>query len=225
LLKYISILVDTKMPGKNNASAAKGKGFNKKNQFADKANKKVLGDMITEGLDKNSTRFARVTKISGNSRVLVDLVDGRINVSALIRNVLRGRAATPIGLGAIVLIGLPNWEKERDLAIANGGVLVAKPEAYIEAVIDRKTARHFIKEGLIPEGFLKEGTEGSSDEDAGFEFVDGTEETNEVITPEAEEVDPEKAAEATVAKAKWTGHGGKSTVKEIGEEGVIFNFE
>jgi hypothetical protein len=212
------------MPGKNNASAAKGKGFNKKNQFADRANKKVLGDMITEGIDKNSTRFARVTKMSGNSRVLVDLVDGRSDVSALIRNVLRGRAATPIALGSVVLIGLPNWEKERDLAIANGGILVAKPEAYIEAVMDRKTARHFVKEGLIPEGFLKEGVDGSSDEDAGFEFDDGADETNEVVTPE-DEVDPEKAAEATAAKAKWTGHGGRSTVKEIGEEGVIFNFE
>ena len=149
--------------------------------------------------------------MSGNSRVLVDLVDGRSDVSALIRNVLRGRAATPIALGSVVLIGLPNWEKERDLAIANGGVLVAKPEAYIEAVMDRKTARHFVKEGLIPEGFLKEGVDGSSDEDAGFEFDDGADETNEVVTPE-DEVDPEKAAEASVAKAKWTGHGGKSTV-------------
>ena len=217
------------MPGKNNASAAKGKGFNKKNQFADKANKKVMGEMISEGVDKDSTRFARVTKMSGNSRILVDLVDGRSNVSALIRNVLRGRAATPIGMGSIVLIGLPNWEKEKQLAQANGGTLVAKPEAYVEAVLDKKTARHFIKEGLIPDGFIKEGVDGSDDEDAGFEFTDEVEEeTNKVIDPEEKEVvasggaGAEAKAEAE-PKPKWTGHGTKSVKEE--DDGCIFNFE
>jgi len=222
------------MPGKNNASAAKGKGFNKKNQFADKANKKVMGEMISEGVDKSSTRFARVTKMSGNSRILVDLVDGRSNVSALIRNVLRGRAATPIGAGSIVLIGLPNWEKEHQLAQANGGTLVAKPEAYVEAVLDKKTARHFIKEGLIPEGFIKEAVDGSDDDDAGFEFTDEVEETNQVVDPEKEaekEVMAEGGAGSASAsasaeakpKVKWTGHGTKLAKEE--EEGAIFNFE
>jgi hypothetical protein len=220
------------MPGKNNASAAKGKGFNKKNQFADKANKKVMGEMISEGVDKSSTRFARVTKMSGNSRILVDLTDGRSDVSALIRNVLRGRAATPIGVGSIVLIGLPNWEKENQLAQANGGTLVAKPEAYVEAVLDKKTARHFIKEGLIPEGFIKEGADGSSDEDAGFEFTDEVDdETNKVVDPEKEAEEEVKAsggagasAEAEAKpKVKWTGHGTKSVKDE--DDGCIFNFE
>jgi len=218
------------MPGKNNASAAKGKGFNKKNQFADKANKKVLGDMITEGLDKDSTRFARVTKMSGNSRILVDLVDGRADVSALIRNVLRGRAATPIGVGSIVLIGLPNWQKEMEMAQANGGTLVAKPDAYVEAVIDRKTSRHFVKEGLIPESFLKDGIgDGSSDDDAGFEFDDGAD--DEVVVPGPATAAPEdKDEEELVAsggaggppKVKWTGHGGKKTKPEDEDGGFTF---
>ena len=215
------------MPGKNNASAAKGKGFNKKNQFADKANKKVMGEMISEGIDRDSTRFARVTKMSGNSRILVDLTDGRPNVSALIRNVLRGRAATPIGMGSIVLIGLPNWEKEKQLAQANGGTLVAKPEAYVEAVLDKKTARHFIKEGLIPDGFIKEGVDGSDDEDAGFEFTDEVEEeTNKVIDPEKEAekevVASGGAGSVAEPKPKWTGHGGKRLEED---DGCIFNFE
>jgi len=230
------------MPGKNNASAAKGKGFNKKNQFADKANKKVLSAMLTEGIDTDSMRYAKVTKMSGNSRILVDLTDGRDNVSALIRTVLRGRAATPIGPGSIVLIGLPNWARDAAIALANGGKLDAKPEAYVEAVIDKKTARFLVKEGQIPEKFLKDLTlGGSEEEDNGFDFDEECE--DEVIEKKAvggagepkeeeEEEDTKESKESKESKGgkednegkkiRWKGN---QTAAPTEDNGEIFNFE
>jgi hypothetical protein len=222
------------MPGKNNASAAKGKGFNKKNQFADKANKKVLSAVVTEGIDTDSMRFAKVTKMSGNSRILVDLTDGRNNVSALIRTVLRGRAATPIAVGSIVLIGLPNWAHDEALALANGGSLEAKPEAYVEAVIDKKTARHLVKEGQIPDKFLKDITGDSEEEDNGFDFDDECEdevvektekkeEKKEEEEEEEEEEDEKGKKDTEGKKIRWKDS--QTAPKATGEDGDLFSFE
>jgi len=231
------------MPGKNNASAAKGKGFNKKNQFADRANKKVLTGILTEGIDTDSMRYAKVTKMSGNSRILVDLTDGRDNVSALIRTVLRGRAATPIGPGSIVLVGLPNWARDAELALMNDGKLDPKPEAYVEAVIDKKTARALVKEGQIPEKFLKDLTlGGSEEEDNGFDFDDECE--DEIVEkkavggagapPEAEADEEEEAEEEPEKKdkvkvGKEDNEGKKIRWKEnqtVAEDnGDLFSFE
>lgn len=145
------------MPGKNNASAAKGKGMNRKSQYAKTANDKVLSEMVSEGIDEKSMRFAKVIKICGNSRVLVQLSDGR-QTNALIRSVLRGKQATPIKTDTILLIGLPNWQKDAAAAAAGSTV---EPEAYVEAVVDKKTARHFVGLRLIPPAFLVDG--GDSD--------------------------------------------------------------
>ena len=215
------------MPGKNNASAAKGKGFNKKNQFADWANKKVLTAILTEGVDEDSIRFGRTTKMSGNSRILVDLTDGRSNVSALIRTVLRGRAATPIGVGSVVLISLPNWQHDAMVAAANGGNLVAEPTAYVEAVLDRKTVRQLVKEKQIPDSFLKDAKGSDEEEDNGFDFDEEAEETPR----KAEELEPEAEGGAgsgnTVVvpeeKPKWAGHGTKAAPKEFDDS--PFSFE
>jgi len=209
------------MPGKNNASAAKGKGFNRKNQYADKANKKVLGDMISEGFDEKSMRIAKVTKNVGDSRFLCTLSDGRDNVNALVRNVLRGKQATPIGSGSLILVSLPYWDRDEAVARANGGALVKDPEAYVEAILDKKTIRALDKEGKIPPGFLKEGggLSDGSDED-GFVFDDGEEE-EEVPMPEEEEEEEGAASNSSSSnssaaaqpKKKWTGRGGGSAPK------------
>ena len=207
------------MPGKNNASAAKGKGFNRKNQYADKVNKKVLGDIMSEGFDKKSMRIGKVTKNVGNSRYIATLSDGRENVNVLVRNVLRAKQATPIGLGSLLLISLPDWEKDQAIAAVNGGALVKDPVAYVEAVLDRKTIRTLDQEGEIPPGFMKEGANVSdgSDED-GFVFDDG-EEDEEVPMPSEEEEEEEgtasnssssNSAAAAQPKKKWTGRGGGS---------------
>ena len=208
------------MPGKNNASAAKGKGFNRKNQYADKANKKVLGDMISEGFDEKSMRIAKINKNVGNSRVIGILSDGRDDVNMLIRPVLRGKQATPVGLGSIVLVSLPDWDRDEAIARANGGALVKDPVTYIEAVLDKKTIRALDKEGKIPPGFLKEGgglSDGSDDD--GFVFDDGEEE-EEVPMPSDDEEEEEgatsnSASAAAAPKKKWTGRGGGSA--PIGE--------
>jgi len=199
------------MPGKNNASAAKGKGFNRKNQYADKANKQVLGNIISDGFDKKSMRIAKVTKNVGNSRVLTTLSDGRNDVNVLIRPVLRGKQATPVGIGSIVLISLPDWERDEGVARANGGALVKEPVAYIEAILDKKTIRALDKEGEIPPGFLKEGggiSDGSDDD--GFVFDDGEEEDLPMPSDEDDEDEegtPTNSASAAAAppKKKWTG--------------------
>jgi len=204
------------MPGKNNSSAAKGKGFNRKNQYANKANQKVLSDMVSEGFHEESTRIAKVTKNVGDSRFLCTLSDGRDNVNALVRNVLRGKQATPIGSGSLILVSLPYWDRDEGLARANGGALVKDPEAYDEAVLDKKTIRALDKEGKIPPGFLKEGggLSDGSDED-GFVFDDGEEE-EEVPMPEEEEEEEETSSNSSAAaqpKKKWTGRGGGSAPK------------
>ena len=213
------------MPGKNNASAAKGKGMNRKNQYADNANKKVLADMVAEGVDEHSTRFGRATKIVGNSRVLVDLSDGR-TTNALIRNVLRGRQATPIRVGTLLLIGLPNWEKEAGIEATLGKTV--EPEAYVEAVLDKKTAKHFVSLKLIPPAFLVEG-EGSEEEDAGFEFGSDDEEEEKPTAKrmpkeekaEEEEEEEEKEEEKSkpaenVVVEKWSGQRGKAVAVDSG---------
>ena len=192
------------MPGKNNASAAKGKGFNRKNQYADSANKKVLDDMLKDGFDNNSMRLAKVTKNVGNSRFLATLSDGRAEVNVLVRNVLRGKQATPIGISSIILVSLPDWEKDAATAITNGGALVKDPVAYVEAVLDKKTIRALDKEGLIPPSFMKEGFDGSSGDEDGFVFDDGEE--DEVVVPEEEEASNSSTAAVVQPKKKWTGH-------------------
>jgi len=157
------------MPGKNNAAAAKGKGMNRKSQYAKAANDKVLAEMMIDGVDEESTRFGKVTKMVGNSRVEVALSDGR-STNALIRNVLRGKQATPIRVGTVTLIGLPHWQKEA------AGEVVDRPEAYIEAVLDRKTAKYFVSQSKMPASFLVDGEAGSDEGEAAFEFASEDEE-------------------------------------------------
>jgi len=209
------------MPGKNNASAAKGKGFNRKNQYADKANKKVLSDLLTEGYDEKSMRIAKVTKNVGNSRFIVSLDDGRDEVNALVRPVLRGKQATPIAPGSILLVGLPNWEKEAGIALASGGTLVKDPVTYVEAVLDKKAVRQLDKEGKIPKAFLAGVSTDSGEEDAGFDFEEEVAE-NEVVggAEEAKEEKKEEVIDGTKPVAKWTGQRGKPV-----DEEAIFNFE
>ena len=203
------------MPGKNNATAAKGKGMNRKSQYAKVANDKVLSEMVADGIDEKSMRFAKVTKICGNSRVLVTLSDGR-QTNALIRSVLRGKQATPIKTDTILLIGLPNWEKDAAAAAAGSTV---EPEAYVEAVVDKKTARHFVGLKLVPPAFLVDGG-GSDEEDVGFEF--GSEDEEEAPAEEATAPAPAPAVGgAGVGNSvvqKWNGQRGK----EVEDTGFDF---
>jgi hypothetical protein len=158
-------------------------------------------------------RVAKVTKNVGNSRFIVSLDDGRDEVNALVRPVLRGKQATPIAPGSILLVGLPNWEKEAGIALASGGILVKDPVTYIEAVLDKKTVRQLDKEGKIPKAFLAGVSTDSGDEDAGFDFEDEPAE-NEVVEVKEEEK-KEEVLEGTKVVPKWTGQRGKPVEDEI----------
>jgi len=209
------------MPGKNNAAAAKGKGMNRKSQYAKAANDKVLSEMMVDGVDEESTRFGKVTKMCGNSRIEVTLSDGR-STNALIRNVLRGKQATPIRVGTVTLIGLPHWQKEA------AGEVVDKPEAYVEAVLDRKTAKYFVGQGRMPASFLVDGEAGSDEEEAAFEFGSEDEEdekprSNVVVAPVVP-VAP-VAPVAPVPVVPVVPVGGAGTTKEIEEDTSGFSFE
>jgi len=143
--------------------------MNRKSQYAKATNDKVLSEMLIDGVDEESTRFGKVTKMCGNSRIEVALSDGR-TTNALIRNVLRGKQATPIRVGTVTLIGLPHWQKEA------AGEVVARPEAYVEAVLDRKTAKYFVSQNKMPASFLVDGEAGSDEGEAAFEFASDDEE-------------------------------------------------
>jgi len=204
------------MPGKNNAAAAKGKGMNRKSQYAKAANDKVLTAMLVDGVDEESTRFGKVTKMVGNSRVEVALSDGR-STNALIRNVLRGKQATPIRIGTVALIGLPHWQKEA------AGEVVDRPEAYIEAVLDRKTAKYFVSQNKMPASFLVDGEAGSDEGEAAFEF--GSEDEEEEEKPRAPVV-PAGGAGATVATVAAVPAKKTNIVVAPEEEDIVgFSFE
>jgi translation initiation factor IF-1 len=206
------------MPGKNNAAAAKGKGMNRKSQYAKAANDKVLTAMLVDGVDEESTRFGKVTKMVGNSRVEVALSDGR-STNALIRNVLRGKQATPIRIGTVALIGLPHWQKEA------AGEVVDRPEAYIEAVLDRKTAKYFVSQNKMPASFLVDGEAGSDEGEAAFEF--GSEDEEEEEKPKATAVAaPVGGAGATVATVAAVPAKKTNIVVAPEEEDIVgFSFE
>jgi hypothetical protein len=140
----------------------------------------------------------------GNSRFLATLSDGRAEVNVLVRNVLRGKQATPIGISSIILVSLPDWEKDAKTAVENGGALVKDPVAYVEAVLDKKTIRALDKDGQMPPSFMKEGFDGSSGDEDGFVFDDGEE--DEVVVPEDEETSNSASAAAQPPKKKWAGH-------------------
>jgi hypothetical protein len=117
----------------------------------------------------------------------------------------------------LLLLGLPNWERDG---------AEPKPEAYVEAVLDKKTGKHFVGLKLMPPAFLIDGGGDSEEEDAGFVFdSDGEDEeapppTNEVVKAEEEEEEYTVfgSASATDAEAltslvkKWDGKRGKGGV-------------
>lgn len=183
--------------------------MNRKSQYAKAANDKVLGEMMIDGVDEESTRFGKVTKMVGNSRVEVALSDGR-STNALIRNVLRGKQATPIRVGTVTLIGLPHWQKEA------AGEVVDRPEAYIEAVLDRKTAKYFVSQNKMPASFLVDGEAGSDEGEAAFEF--GSEDEEE------EDEKPKAAGAAATAVAPVAAK--KTNIVVASEEDITgFSFE
>jgi len=124
--------------------------------------------------------------------------------------VLRGKQATPIRVGTVTLIGLPHWQKEA------AGEVVDRPEAYIEAVLDRKTAKYFVSQNKMPASFLVDGEAGSDEGEAAFEF--GSED-------EEEEEKPPKAVGAPPAVTAVAAKKTNIVVAPSEEDMTGFSFE
>ena len=158
------------MPGKNNARS--GKTLSRGGARAADANRKLMEDVLKFGIDEDSMRFGKVEKVLGSGRFLVQLDDGR-TVNAAIRDLLASRSGTPVSAGTIVLIHLPDWEKDKR---TNN----AKPVAFIEGVLDNDQHVPVLrKQGKLPEWMF-------SNKEAGAE--EGAEESYAFVSEEAERV-------------------------------------
>ena len=131
-----------------------------------------MEDVLKFGIDKDSMRFGKVEKVVGSGRFMVQLDDGR-TVNAAIRDLLASRSGTPVSTGTIVLIHLPDWEKDKR---TNN----AKPIAFIEGVLDNDQHVPVLrKQGELPEWMF-------SSKEAGAE--EGAEESYAFVSEEAERV-------------------------------------
>jgi translation initiation factor IF-1 len=166
------------MPGQSNSQKKKGKGLSRNDQRGLAANTKIMNAVMADGIDENSMRFGKVTKMVGNSRVEVAMSDGR-DTNALIRDVLRAKGSCGIGVGTVVLLGLPDWEKEFKV---DGPV--ARPVAYVEGIVNTKKIMDFLRaRGDIPDRFFVELGEGGKVIEPAFEF--GVDSDDEEETPRA----------------------------------------
>lgn len=205
------------MPGQSNSQKKKGKGLSRNDQRGLAANTRIMNAVMADGIDERSMRFGKVTKMVGNSRVEVIMSDGR-DTNALIRDVLRAKGSCGVGVGSVVLLGLPEWEKEFK---ADGPV--ARPVAYIEGIVNTKKIMDFLRaRGDIPDRFFVELGEGGKVIEPAFEFgIDSDEEdekprakANVVIAPVAPVAeDEESEEEGTAAAAAAGGAGGPATAK------------
>jgi len=216
------------MPGKSNSQASKGKGLNRKDSRGLAANVKIMDQAVAEGIDPDSMRFGKITKNVGNSRFLVDLTDGR-SANALCRDVLRAKGSCGLSIGVIVLVSLPNWEKEGQIFKATG-ISVKDPVAYIEGVVNTKKWLDALKEsGDIPERFTAEMA-ADGDGEAGFFFEAEEEEEEEeeaegnvIISNSASAAapKPKKAAPEKGAKDKRT----KAQEGRVKKDGEALNID
>jgi translation initiation factor IF-1 len=149
----------------NNARASKGKGMGKSAARAMEANERLMRDVLKDGIDENEMRFGQVERIIGHGQFMVHLADGR-TVTSTIRALFASKRGTPISLGTIVLIHLPNWEKD---ALTKN----PKPVSFIEGILDNDTHVPVLKHrGELPEWmFNKSDGTTAKPEAASFEFV------------------------------------------------------
>jgi translation initiation factor IF-1 len=154
-----------------------------------RANEELMKQVLKEGIDENEMRFGQVGKAFGYGRFEVKLSDGR-TTNASIRDLLASKRGTPVSLGSIVLVHLPNWEKD---ALTKN----AKPIAYIEGILDNDSHVPVLRSrGELPEWiFSKSGGGGGSAEPemASFEFV--SEEAERAVREDGEEKEGEDEEE------------------------------
>ena len=172
----------------NNARANKGKGLGRTAERAMRANEELMKQVLKEGIEENEMRFGQIGKVFGNGRFEVQLSDGR-TTNASIRDLLASKRGTPVSSGSIVLIHLPNWEKD---ALTKN----AKPVAFIEGILDNDSHVPVLrKRGELPEWMFSKGGGGGSAEPemASFEFV--SEEAERAVREDEEEKEGEDEEE------------------------------
>jgi translation initiation factor IF-1 len=150
----------------NNARMSKGKGLGRTAERAKNKNEELMKEVLKDGIDEDEMRFGVILKVFGNGRFEVHLTDGRIT-NASIRDLLSSKKGTPVSNGTIVLIHLPNWEKD---ALTKN----TKPISYIEGVLDNDSHVPILKKrGELPEWMFgkKEFSGSSKPSEDGFEFV------------------------------------------------------
>ena len=215
------------MPGER-VNAGKNR-VNKRAKHAMVVNDKIVKAALAGDLDEDSMTYGLITKSLGHGRMRVVLTDRRES-TALIRKTLRQKRATGMGIGDIVILHCPNWQKDKETANQ-------EPETFIEGLIDLANAAVLRSNGTIPDWMG--ASAGTATEEAAFEFDRSGQEpaaaTNEVVEPddEDEEDDEEEEEETTVAptptastkpekgagdkKLKWS--------RETAEEDTGFSFE
>jgi len=145
------------MPGER-VNAGKNR-VNRRAKHAMVVNDKIVKAAIAGDLDEDSMTYGLITKSLGHGRMRVLLVDRRES-TALIRKTLRQKRATGMGVGDIVVLHCPNWEKDKESA-------TREPESYIEGLLDLASAALLRANGSLPD------------------WMGASAGTNEVITNEA----------------------------------------
>jgi hypothetical protein len=185
----------------NSARAKDGKGIGRKAERAMLANNRIIGQALKEGIDENSMRYGRILKVYGNGWWGVKLSDGR-ETKGTVRDLFASKKGTPIMVGGLVLLGLPDWEKEAATEKATGKK--CQPRCYIEGILERKDANFLKKEGLIPEWMTEAEPDPMASNSAaaapvGYEFVAEEDEDDE------EEETKEEEAIPVSTVPRWTG--------------------
>ena len=204
--------------------------MNKRAKHAMVVNDKIVKAALAGDLDEDSMTYGLITKSLGHGRMRVVLTDRRES-TALIRKTLRQKRATGMGIGDIVILHCPNWQKDKETANQ-------EPETFIEGLIDLANAAVLRSNGTIPDWMgASAGTTEIATEEAAFEFDRSGQEpaaaTNEVVEPDEEEEDEEEeetpAAAVTPVTKPEKGAGDKklkwSRTTETADEDTGFSFE
>lgn len=216
------------MPGER-VNAGKNR-VNKRAKHAMVVNDKIVKAALAGDLDEDSMTYGLITKSLGHGRMRVVLTDRRES-TALIRKTLRQKRATGMGIGDIVILHCPNWQKDKETANQ-------EPETFIEGLIDLANAAVLRSNGTIPDWMgASAGTTEIATEEAAFEFDRSGQEpaaaTNEVVEPDEEEEEEEEeetpAAAPTPVTKPEKGAGDKklkwSRTTETADEDTGFSFE
>jgi len=195
---------------------------NRRAKHAMVVNDKMVKAALAGDLDEDSMTYGLITKSLGHGRMRVVLPDRRES-TALIRKTLRQKRATGMGIGDIVILHCPNWQKDKETAIR-------EPETFIEGLIDLASSAVLRANGTIPEWMgASAGTTEIATEEAAYEFDRSGQEpaaaTNEVVEPDEEEDEEEEEEEEEEATATATATASTKPEKGAGDKKLKWSRE